>query len=101
MSLAHDADIDAVFRNLRALDQSLVDSGVNKNDRVLLLINACINQGIDTGARIVGTVVQLGFNRQHVGMTLKHGLQRQPEWPNWGRHDAGTYYAPEEVPTDA
>ena len=101
MSSVDESNINAVFRSLRTLDQALLDCRVNKNDRVHLLINACINEGFDNGKRIVGALVRLGFNGQHVGMTLKHGLQKEPHWPNWGRHDDGTYYAPEEVPKNA
>lgn len=98
MSMPADADINAVFRSLRALDQSLLDGKVNKNDRATTLISACIAEGFDTGKRIIGVLVRLGFNGQHVGMQLKHGLQRTPEWPNWGCRDDGTYYVPDKVP---
>lgn len=97
MSLPDDADINALFRSLRALDQSLLDSDVNKNDRAAMLISACIAEGIDTGKRIVGVLVRLGFTGQHVGMMLKYGLQRTPAWPNWGRRDDGTYFVPDQV----
>ncbi len=89
-----DLDINAVFRRLRAFDQSLIAGKANKHDRAHMLINACISEGIDTGTRITGALEKLGLNRQHVGIRLTEGIQNEPEWPNWGRRDDGTYYAP-------
>ncbi|QDM40630.1 hypothetical protein [Altererythrobacter sp. TH136] len=92
---------DALFLRLRDLERHLASAGVNKHDRVHMLINACIGEGIDTGCRIVGVLAALGFNRQHAGITLKAGLKCEPEWPNWGRSGDGRYYAPPEPPVDA
>lgn len=99
MSLPEDADINAVFSSLRGLDQVLLDGKVNTNDRAIMLISACIAEGFDTANRIVGVLGRLGFNRRHVGLMLKHGLQRTPEWPNWGRHYDGTYFVPDRALT--
>ena len=86
--------IDSLFRGLRDLERHLTNAGVNKHDRAHVLINACITEGIDSGTRIIGVLAKLGFNKQHAGITLKAGLQREPEWPNWGRHEDGRYHAP-------
>lgn len=85
---------EALFSGLRDLERQLASAGVNKHDRAHMLINACIGEGIDTGCHIVGVLASLGFDKRHVGITLKAGLQRDPEWPNWGRSEDGRYYAP-------
>lgn len=87
-------DINAVFRRLRAFDESLLMAKANKHDRAHLLINACISEGLNTGSRITGALERLGLNRHHAGICLAGGLQREPLWPNWGRREDGTYYAP-------
>lgn len=89
---------EALFSGLRDLERHLTSAGVNKHDRAHMLINACIGEGVDTGCRIVGVLAALGFDKRHVGITLKAGLQRDPEWPNWGRSEDGRYYAPPEPP---
>lgn len=86
--------LNVVFRRLRKLDRDLEDAGLNKNERVDTLINACITEGLDNGVRIVGAITKLGFTRRHVGIQLKTGLRRDPEWPFWGQRADGTYYAP-------
>lgn len=100
MSEPIEIDVSAVFRRLRALDQALQDSKVNKHDRATMLINACINEGLISGRRITGALATLGFNRQHAGIQLEDGFRKEPEWPYWGRRDDGTYYVPERALPD-
>ncbi len=88
-----------VFNRLRALDGQLVASGVNRHDRALTTINACINEGIDRGPEIIAALACLGFDRKHAGITLSSNIQRDPVWPYWGRRDCGQYFAP-ELPAD-
>lgn len=85
---------EALITRLGALDLSLQDDPKNKHDRAHVLINACIAEGIVHGSHIVDVLAGIGFNRRHIGMTLKQGIQRNPVWPHWGRHEDGTYYAP-------
>ena len=85
---------EAVLDRLQCLDQGLQTQGVKRPDRARVLINACIEEGIVSGPSIVSTLVALGFNQQHVGLTLKKG-KRNPLWPEWGRQTDGTYYVPE------
>jgi hypothetical protein len=88
--------INTLLGSLRDLDPHLTTAGLKKHDRAHTLINACISEGIDTGTRIIGVLAKLGFNKRHVGIALKAGTQREPEWPNWGRRDDGKYHAPPE-----
>ncbi len=69
---------------------------MKKHERAHALINASISEGLDRGTRIIGVLAMLGFDKQHAAIILKAGTQREPEWPNWGRHDDGKYYAPPE-----
>lgn len=94
MSQLSEIDVNAVFRRLRALDEKLLTDKVNNNDRVHMLINACISEGLNTGPRITGHLESLGLNRRHAGILLAKGRMREPLWPNWGRREDGTYYAP-------
>lgn len=86
--LAHDApeaEVNAIFGRLRALIEAC-GPGTNKNDRLTVLINACIDEGINTGARIVGAAKKLGFNDEHAGAVLRSGIGDR-----WAREDDGTY----------
>ncbi|MAN13155.1 MAG: hypothetical protein CL945_00265 [Dinoroseobacter sp.] len=87
-------DIDTLLRSLRDLDRHLISAGMKKHDRAHALINASISEGVETGTRIVSVLAKLGFDKRHVGIMLKTGLQTMPEWPNWGCNDDGKYYAP-------
>lgn len=62
-----------------------------------MLINACISQGVNTGKRIVGVLVKLGFDDVHVRTELAKGIRRKPEWLEWGKGLDGVYYAPERA----
>jgi hypothetical protein len=64
---------------------------VNKHDLVNVLISACIDQGLNTGPRIVGALDALGFNRRHVGMLLKEGRGEEAERHTWKRNQQGQY----------
>ena len=94
------SEFNTLFASLRDLDKCLVTEGCHKHDRVQVLINACIAGGVNTGTKIVGVLVILGFDRKHVGIVIKAGTQRAPEWPNWGRGADGTYYVPAEPVTN-
>ena len=94
---AVEPNIGTSFSSLRDLDRHLTAAGLKKHDRAHMLINACLAEGFDEGGRILGVLARLGFDKRHVAIILKAGTQRQPEWPNWGRHDNGKYYAPPEA----
>ena len=78
------AEVDAIFRRLRQL---LMDVGkANSHDRLTVAIAACIDEGIDTGNRIVGVAQKLGFDTQHAGIVLSAGIGS-----NWHRTEDGQY----------
>jgi hypothetical protein len=87
--------IDQALERLRGLDAQLVRDGMNRHDRAHVLINACIQEGIDSGPGIVAALVSLGFNGRHVGIMLSSNIQGEPAWPYWGRRECGQYFAPE------
>lgn len=63
----------------------------SKHDIVDMLIRACILHGMDGGRRITAAISHLGFNAQHAGMRLQHGLADG----RWWRDDSGYYHAAE------
>ncbi|MBB3858991.1 hypothetical protein GGQ88_000231 [Novosphingobium hassiacum] len=87
--------IEQEMAALRKLEKDLVDDGLKRNDRAHALINACINEGIDSGPGIIAALISLGYNGKHAGIMLSTNIQREPVWPNWGRRDCGQYFAPE------
>ena len=62
--------ISATYDALVELDQMLKDVKANKHDRVITLIEICIERGIDTGKRITVVLSKLGFTKRHVGILL-------------------------------
>ena len=84
------------FNAIRRLDEELIETVPNQNDRVDMLINAIIAEGVTTEGRIIGAISHLGYNNRHVAVRLKNGVMRTPEFPQWGRDAAGQYFAPEQ-----
>lgn len=80
----------ALFGRLGRLKASL-GSGVNKHEAAIVLISACIEEGIRTGGGIVGALVTLGFNNKHVAMMLKEATGTSPEMHRWSRDQEGRY----------
>jgi hypothetical protein len=76
---------------LHKLRQSLVASGCNLNDQAIVLIEACIESGIDRGPDIVREVSALGLHRGSVGAQLKHNTGRNPERYRWYKTESGRY----------
>ncbi|TPG13201.1 hypothetical protein [Sphingomonas oligophenolica] len=86
--LATDAprhDVDAKFQRLRQLKEGF-PTEINKHDRVLILISACVDEGFVTGPRITGAIAQLGFNRQHAGIMLQEGCGQR-----WIKDEKGNF----------
>lgn len=84
------SDINAVFRRLRALD---ADCGpdANQYDRVIVLIAACIEEGLTEGKRIVGAIARLDFDKKFVGIQLSKNVGNDPARHLWRKLDDGTY----------
>jgi hypothetical protein len=80
----------AIFQRLRKLK---ADCGFkpSKNDLAVVLISACIEEGLDTGPRIVGALAKLGLNKSHAGLTLRQGAG-QAEAHRWFRDGEGRYH---------
>ena len=83
---APDAEVNAIFERLRGLMKDCGRPGANKHDRMIVLIAACIDEGINTGTRIVGVAKRLEFDGQHAGIVLSTGVGRY-----WERDENGTY----------
>lgn len=84
----------ARYQRLEALDREMIKTKANKHDRVQMLINAAVSDGVCDEAHIIGTVANLGFNHGHVAKLLKEGVQPVPKWPEWGRAPDGKFFAP-------
>lgn len=76
----------ALFRRLRALKAVCVGDRVNRRDQVIILIQACIDEGIKMGGSIVGALVAIGYKRKYVGRLLVEGKKHF-----WCKSIDGTY----------
>ena len=80
-----------LFKRLQRLLQTIAP-GSNRHEQLILMIEACIGEGIDTGLHLVDMLKRLGFNAQHVGMAL---ADHNPHASRWKRSADGIYRLPE------
>lgn len=80
---ARDHETVAIFRRLRELMEACK---ANKNDRMIVLIAACIDEGFDKWPRIEGAVKCLGFDDHHARIVLNKSIGIQ-----WTRDESGIY----------
>jgi hypothetical protein len=83
-------DSRSTFRRLRALKASL-PGRVNKHDKAIVLIAACIEEGINTRGRIGIVLEHIGMDRSHVMIILNEGTGNDPNRHRWNRDENGTY----------
>lgn len=80
---ARDPETVAIFRRLRELMQACK---ANKNDRMIVLIAACIDEGFDRYPRIMGAVKCLGFDDHHARIILNKSIG-----VHWTRDESRIY----------
>lgn len=88
-------DSGPMFRRLRALKASL-PNGVNKHDRAIILISACIDEGVNTRSRIGKVLAHIGLDRAHVMIVLNGDTGSDPNRQRWSRDERGVYSLLEE-----
>ena len=67
------AEVDEIFQRLRELKSNFCRP-TNAADRLTAMIAACIDEGINTAARIIGTAHRLGFDKRHTRRVLRSGV---------------------------
>lgn len=85
------ADGTGLFDRLRDL-VTHCGNGSNKHDVAIVLITACIQEGVDTGPRIIATLKHLSFNPRHIAILLKKGTGRDRDAHRWSRAEDGTLH---------
>lgn len=85
------AGTDPVIERLKRLHATCTAGG-NKNDTAVALITACLEEGVDTRARIIGALEPLGFNYKHIAIMLQRGTGNTPERDRWRLDMAGRYH---------
>lgn len=79
------ADIDGIGR---MLDGCGTD---NRNDLLIIAIEALIDGGVNTGPDIVSAAVALGFKPSHAGKILSASQGTNPNRHRWQRGVNGVY----------
>lgn len=67
------AEVDEIFQRLRELKSALARP-INADNRLTVIIAACIDEGINTSDRILGAARQLGFDIRHTRRVLNSGV---------------------------
>lgn len=80
-----------VFQRLRWLKRTLGEKP-NKHDLAIMLVSACILEGLDRRSRIVGALRTIGLDQAHIVLTLKHGTGSDPVRHRWELDHEGRYH---------
>lgn len=80
----------AMFKKLRELKRAC-GRGANMNDVAVVLITACIEEGLNVRARIIPALEHLGLEWNHVARTLRVETGDDPRLSRWSRRADGTY----------
>lgn len=67
------AEVDEIFQRLREL-KSILGKPTNADNRLIAMIAACIDEGINTSPRIIGAARQLDFDVRHIRRVLRSGV---------------------------
>jgi len=78
-------DLDGIKRMLDDCQTS------NKNDLVVIAIEALIGAGVNIGPRIIGAARSIGFDPKHAGAVLGRSEGRDPGRHRWQRDSDGVY----------
>jgi hypothetical protein len=89
MNMKNPNDI-ALFKRLRDL-MAECEPHSNRHELAIVLISACITEGLDRGPRITGALQALGFNKQHIGMVLRQETGDNLARHHWQRVPGGRY----------
>ncbi len=73
---------DGLFARLRLLREQCGPTA-NEHDLAYILINACIEEGINTKAHMNGVLRHLDLSRGFIAITLKQGTGSNPESFAW------------------
>lgn len=79
--------------NVADLHTYLVSSGCNKHEAAITLIQACLDEGPQTGTDLRNTLVVLGYNRKHVRKVLETNAGPSLQRSAWERLDGDRYQA--------
>lgn len=91
--------MNRIFRELRALNGAC--KSTNDHDRAIVLIHACIDNGINRRGRIRGVLARLDLNPAHAVITINAGTGDDPSRHRWYLDADGIYHnhpSTKEVP---
>jgi hypothetical protein len=80
---------NVLFQRLGELSRTC--GAANKNELAIVLISACIIDGVNTMPRIIGVLKRFGLTRQHIAITLNREAGPDHVRHHWYRHSNDTY----------
>jgi hypothetical protein len=84
-------NLDAAIAELRLLAQML-DPSLNKNERVLAYISACILLSVTTRGDIACALIAEGWEREHIMSVLNGSTGSNPGRFRFGKTADGQYF---------
>lgn len=87
IQLAEDTAMFCRLRNLLREIEAVPDA----HQRAIIMIAACIEEGMNEARRILPAMEALGFNRQHAAIILNREKGNDPGRHWWSRDSKGIY----------
>ncbi|MEH6700307.1 hypothetical protein [Parasphingorhabdus sp.] len=78
------------MNSLNVLNDTLNGTKADKHEKVIVLIAACIDLGIRRGSEIISRLSDLGYDKGHIALLLKHNRQGTVD-KLWIRDNDGLY----------
>ena len=86
----------ALFERLQQLKRDCAPTSTEE-ELAIVLIKACIFEGLDAGSRIVGMLTALRLNKKYAGMMLAKWRGNDPQRHHWQRSAEGRYAVHDEA----
>lgn len=86
-----DEHVDTAVLEELVLVHTSIDPSLNQNEQVLILIGACLVNGIGQGSMITEAIHRLGYDKRYIGLILSKSAGADPKLHDWYRDNDGVY----------
>jgi len=90
VSKLNEVDAALAFRRLRNL-KAEYEAVLRGDELIVIMIAACIEEGMSEGKQITGAMAKLGFKKRYAGLILHKERGNDPKRHCWSRDVTGIY----------